>query len=280
MHVQRYTDPEAFYQRVEAHLMAHEAENNLVFGILSNVRRGDYENPYMAVVEHEGALVLVALRTPPHRVIFSTDDAIEAALAVAEDLRGSDQAGVTGAPQTARAFAEAWSAANGKRFALEMPMHIYKLDRVIPAQRVAGTLRRADPVGDHDLLKKWVAGFEQDTFGETDVEEVERTLQFWLNSTPDTRGLFLWEIDGQPVTMTGYAGPTPHGIRVNYVYTPPEFRRRGYASACVAAVTQYLLDSGRKFCFLFTDRNNPTSNHIYQEIGYELVCDADSYEFL
>jgi uncharacterized protein len=280
MYVQRYTDPEAFYQRVEAHLMAHEAENNLVFGILNGVRRGDYDNPYMATVEYEGDLALVVLRTPPYRLLFSADDAIEAAQLIAEDLRGIEQAGVTGAPQTARAFAEAWSAANGKAFALEMPMHVYKLERIIPAQRAEGTLRRADPARDFDLLRKWVAGFELDTFGETEEAEVERTLQFWLNSTPDARGMFIWERDGQPVTMTGYAGPTPHGIRVNYVYTPPELRRRGYASACVAAVTQYLLDNGRKFCFLFTDRNNPTSNHIYQEIGYELVCDMDSYEFM
>jgi hypothetical protein len=279
MHVQRYTDPEAFYRRVEAHLLAREAENNVTFGILDAVRRGDYSDPYMATVEHDGALALVALRTPPYRLLFSADDAIEAAQLIADDLRGTDQVGVTGAPKTARAFAEAWAAANGTGFALEVPMHIYKLERVIPAQRAAGTLRRADLSCDESLLRRWVVSFEMDAFGEADEAEVEETLRFWLNSPPDARGLFIWEVDGQPVTMTGYAGPTPHGIRVNYVYTPPERRRRGYASACVAAVTQYLLDSGRAFCFLSTDRRNPTSNHIYQEIGYELVCDVDSYEF-
>lgn len=279
MHVQRYTDPDAFYRRIEAHLLAREAENNLMFGILNAVQRGDYYDPYMAVVEHEGAIALVALRTPPYRVIFSTDDAVEAALAIADDLRGTQQAGVTGAQQTARAFAEAWCAANGKSFALEIPMHIYRLERVIPAQRGAGVLRRADPASERALLKQWMTGFHQDTFGDSHDDEIEETLNFWLNSPPDARGLFIWEVDGQPVSMTGYAGPTPNGIRVNYVYTPPELRRRGYASACTAAVTQYLLDHGRKFCFLFTDRRNPTSNHIYQEIGYELVCDADSYEF-
>lgn len=63
------------------------------------------------------------------------------------------------------------------------------------------------------------------------------------------------------------------------VYTPREKRGKGYASACVAAMSQLLLNQGRKYCFLYTDLANPTSNHIYQAIGYEPVCDADMYRF-
>jgi predicted GNAT family acetyltransferase len=79
--------------------------------------------------------------------------------------------------------------------------------------------------------------------------------------------------------MAGYAGPTPNGIRVGPVYTPPHLRGRGYASACVAALSQELLDTGHKFCFLFTDLLNATSNHIYQVIGYQPIVDVDMYQF-
>jgi predicted GNAT family acetyltransferase len=79
--------------------------------------------------------------------------------------------------------------------------------------------------------------------------------------------------------MVGSTGPTPNGIRIGPVYTPPELRGRGYASACTAAVSQLLLDEGRKFCFLYTDLANPTSNKIYQDIGYTAVCDADVIRF-
>src|ERR671932_2648937 len=72
-------------------------------------------------------------------------------------------------------------------------------------------------------------------------------------------GYHVWH-DGRPVSLAGYSGPTPNGIRVGPVYTPPEHRRRGYASACVAALSQLLLDGSRRFCFLFTDLANPTSN--------------------
>ena len=91
-------------------------------------------------------------------------------------------------------------------------------------------------------------------------------------------GLRLWE-DGVVVSMAGASGPTPNGIRVGAVYTPPDKRRRGYASALVAALSQEQLDTGKKFCFLYTDLANPTSNKIYQDIGYEPVCDIDEYIF-
>ncbi|MCA9556723.1 MAG: GNAT family N-acetyltransferase, partial [Myxococcales bacterium] len=85
--------------------------------------------------------------------------------------------------------------------------------------------------------------------------------------------LWVWE-DGEAVSMAAAVSPTPHGVRVNFVYTPPERRGRGYASACVAALSQAQLDAGRQFCFLYTDLANPTSNAIYQRIGYRPVTDA------
>src|SRR5206468_1492050 len=84
---------------------------------------------------------------------------------------------------------------------------------------------------------------------------------------------FVWEMHGQPVSTATLMGPTPNGIRISVVYTPPELRGRGYASACVAALSQRMLDAGKRFCFLYTDLANPTSNKIYRTIGYEPVCD-------
>ena len=89
----------------------------------------------------------------------------------------------------------------------------------------------------------------------------------------------IWEKKGIPVSMAGYAGPTPNGIRIGAVYTPPEQRKKGYASAVTGGLSQHMLDLGYRFCFLFTDLLNPTSNHIYQQIGYKPVCDVDRYVF-
>ena len=80
--------------------------------------------------------------------------------------------------------------------------------------------------------------------------------------------------------MAARTGPTTHGVRINFVYTPSEFRGKGYASACAAALSQAMLNSGRRFCYLFTDLSNPVSNQIYQRIGYVPVCDFTEYQFM
>ena len=79
------------------------------------------------------------------------------------------------------------------------------------------------------------------------------------------------------MSWAGVGGRTPNGTRIGPVYTPPSERGHGYASALVAAASQAQLDEGLAFCFLFTDLANPTSNHIYQAIGYEPVTDIDAY---
>lgn len=89
----------------------------------------------------------------------------------------------------------------------------------------------------------------------------------------------FWE-DGEPVSLAGFGNPTPNGVRIGPVYTPPGRRRRGYATALVAALTRALLGSGPRFCFLFTDLANPTSNTIYQRIGYRPVTDVDEWRFV
>jgi uncharacterized protein len=81
------------------------------------------------------------------------------------------------------------------------------------------------------------------------------------------------------VSMCGYGGRTPHGIRIGPVYTPPDLRGRGYGSAVTALVTKEQLDGDRDHCFLYTDLSNPTSNKIYMQIGYEFVCDSAEYAF-
>ncbi len=81
------------------------------------------------------------------------------------------------------------------------------------------------------------------------------------------------------MALSGYGHPTGAGIRIGMVYTPPEHRGNGYATALVADQSQWLLDNGYDACFLFTDLANPTSNRIYERIGYRQVAEAASYGF-
>ena len=102
-----------------------------------------------------------------------------------------------------------------------------------------------------------------------------RTGRFGTGS----RTWYLWE-DGEPVSVAAAGGPTPNGIRIGPVYTPPDLRRHGYASASPRPSARRSSTRGGTFVFLFTDLSNRTSNRIYQAIGYEPVIDVDQITFV
>jgi hypothetical protein len=92
-------------------------------------------------------------------------------------------------------------------------------------------------------------------------------------------GLWVHTVDGEPVSMSAHTGPTPNGIRVSVVFTPPVHRDRGYATTLVARQSRWLLDSGHRYCFLYTDLANATSNAIYRRIGYHQIAESHEYSF-
>jgi predicted GNAT family acetyltransferase len=124
-----------------------------------------------------------------------------------------------------------------------------------------------------ELLAGWVAAFNED-LKEPPLEQPE--LLEVTRRYVDRGGVFIWQ-DQQPVSLVNASGPAGRVARVGPVYTPPEFRRRGYAGAAVGAISRLLLDRGHPLCCLYTDRSNPTSNHIYQEVGYVPVCEVEEY---
>ena len=127
------------------------------------------------------------------------------------------------------------------------------------------------------MLAQWVHNFNVEaSLAPMDLAEARGLAERRV----DAGDLFVWEDGGRPLSMAIKSRPTSHGITVSLVYTPPELRNHGYASACVAALSQQLLDAGWEFCTLYTDLANPTSNSIYQRIGYRPVCDSNEYHFV
>jgi len=283
MAVERHTDPAAFYRQAAPFLLAREADHNLMLGLCAELQQ-DLQRygpipPYFATVTDQGTLVAAALMTPPHRLILSHILAPAAIEWLADDLIATfgRLPGVLGPQPYTLAFAQHWQRRTGQTPRLEMAERIYQLRQVQPVGPVPGQLRAAS-TADRALLSAWFGDFHREAMRQSEIDEAGVSAQIgrWI-AAPD-HGLYVWEHDG-PAAMTGVTGPTPHGIRISAVYTPPERRKRGYASALVAAVSQRQLDSGRQFCFLFTDLGNPTSNRIYQAIGYQPVCDVDAYNF-
>ncbi len=177
----------------------------------------------------------------------------------------------------ARRFAELWQKRTGRVAELHTAERAFRLTKVIPPRSIAGAMRLAE-ARDRALIVAWLVAFGAEALRETRDPAEMASFADRLIDRRGGRALYLWE-DARPVSMTLASAVTPHGSRIGAVYTPPELRGRGYASALVAGVSQLELDRGRRFCFLFTDLANPTSNKIYQAIGYEPVCDVDDYRF-
>jgi predicted GNAT family acetyltransferase len=154
-----------------------------------------------------------------------------------------------------------------------MNQRIYACERVLAPVYSRGRLRPAIK-SDETLLVEWSGEFCPEAGIEDEIEDTKARIP----SAIAKRSLYVWEND-QVVSMAVVQRETAHGICVSLVYTPPPLRRRGYATSCVAALTQRMLDSGKRFCCLYSDLTNPTSNAIYQKIGYEPVCDSEDLVF-
>jgi len=280
LRLERPRDVSGFEDLAGPFLRAREAENNLILGICSGLRAGEYTiEPYLAVARAGSEVVGAALRTPPYRLVLSNPIDERAVSLLVEDLRASSPGltGVLGEVAASRRFAKLWTERTGRPHRLNMAERIFRLERVIPPRLVPGTMRVAS-AGDRALLGEWIRAFVLEALGPgEDASHADEQAGRWIERR--SRTMYLWEADGRTVSMCGVSGETASGIRVAPVYTPSELRGRGYASALTAAVSQAQLDRGRRFCFLFTDLANPTSNRIYQRIGYEPVCDMADHRF-
>jgi predicted GNAT family acetyltransferase len=181
--------------------------------------------------------------------------------------------GVSAQPATARAISAAWAQQTGGFAHCEFVEAMHVLTKVSPPARPAGGQLRTANNADRELLIDWERGFVIEA-GLGDGANADRTIDRRLE-----HGLqVIWQ-DGEPVSMVGVNEEVAGTVRVGPVYTPPEFRGRGYATAATAATSQMLLDRGARQCMLFTDLANPISNHIYESIGYVRCGDWEQYGF-
>lgn len=279
MEVLRSSSVAAFLDHAGAFLAEREAEHNLIYGILSNLEAdpGYYATvPYLATIVHGDKVVGAAIRTPPWRLVLSEMDHPGAVHRLAQDLVDVPLPGVVGPADAAAHFGEAWAELTRAKPRLNRHERAFRITRVIPPMPTSGEMEIARPEHQRPVAD-WIAAFHVEASIGNPAQDYDLMAERWIRRIGRT--VYLWIDEGRPVALTGVGGPTPNGIRVGPVYTPPAMRGRGYASNLVAQATQEQLDAGRTFVFLFTDLANPTSNKIYQAIGYEPVSDVDEWEF-
>lgn len=279
MTVRVLDDAAEFLREAGPLLLRNEARDNLILGIAGSIVADPsrYTERRFWLVTEDGEPVAAALRTPPFNLVLARPRDTSELAALVEAIE-DELPGVVGAHPEVDEFVRLWSARRAVTPRVQRGQGIYALEAVRPVPRPSGRAREA-ALDDKALLLEWSTAFGEEVLEEGDPGRVEAVNMVEHRLGAVDGGFLLWEDGGEPVSAAGWGGPTPNGIRIGPVYTPPELRGRGYATALTAELSQRLLDGGRRFCFLFTDLANPTSNAIYERIGYVRVAESAMVAF-
>lgn len=270
-----HDDPKDFYRAAVPLLARAEACNNLPLGLLLRLQqRPELVERALMLTLSEGDASLVGVQTRPGQLVLGETDwnpALLSELVTWMLLHRPRLQGLVAPRPLAEAFAKAWREQGGSAPRVEMEQRIYSLDHVTPLPRPDGHYRLAG-LGDLNLLQDWIEAFIAEALPHErpDREGIRSTALHQI----EAHDIGLWERGEHPVSMAARTRPTLSGTAVSLVYTPPDQRGKGYAGACVAELSQAQLNQGMAFCCLFTDLANPTSNQLYQRIGYEPVGDV------
>jgi len=279
-----YRQASDFLARAQAELERNEVLNGLPLGITLHLYKFPERikiRPYLATVEDEGKLLVAAVMTPPFRLIVTSNqvDAFgEAPSLLIHNLRehGWPVPGVVGPSSLSDLFAQTWTSLTGEVAHLRTHERLFEFTQVIAPRPGPGSLRIATP-DETALVVRWIKAFQEEAL-HTSLSDEEALA--WARRGIGNGEVYLWVLsDGAIVSMLATTRPVSRVISIASVYTPPELRGQGYASRSVAALSQHLLDSGWQRCSLFTDLSNPTSNSIYQRVGYRPVRDFNEYDF-
>lgn len=254
-------------------LRTRPIENNLVLTLLGQRRAAPLDGRYWWA-RSGGQVAGFALQSPrSFRAVVSPAGAaaVDALVGLMAE-EAPDLLGVMGEATTAAAFAGRWAERRRVPVVPVEGQRIYRLGTVRHPSGVPGRFRQAGGA-DRDELVEWARSFLQHT-GSGPFDPAEMTERHLASGR-----LWLWEHGGRLVSMAAVSVPAAGVSRVAFVYTPVEHRGRGYAAACVASLSEWVLAGDVGTCILYTQLSNPTSNALYRRIGYEPVAEVLIYRF-
>ncbi|MCU5471915.1 GNAT family N-acetyltransferase [Bacillus paranthracis] len=258
-----------FKEEVTPFLEKNELENNLILGVLQMV----HQPIFMGIAKQGEEIAVVFLQTEEKKQIIvatsemAEEDIVELAKKLAEVY--PNVPGLIGNKKIVQRLAEEIAVLENKKTTVAMEQGIYELKQVKKKWNGDEVFREVNS-DELTLIEQWIYQFCEDVNLPTTKEEAKQTAHTLITN----HRLFGLEVDGKLVSVAAKTRPTKNNITVNFVYTPKEERKKGYASNCVAALSQRMLDEGYKTTTLYTDLANPTSNKIYQEIGYEQIAES------
>ena len=281
MIIRSYRNAADFLRIIQAPLEENEVANSLLLGVALQYARHPerLKDPvyYRSVHDATGLIAAVIHKQNyPLLAYQHRSDSVDAFSMIAADLYQSKirPSGVNAPIKVAHKFAQLWQVVSGYQPEVHDRQRLYQCTRTTMIDLAEGELRT--PLKkEMNILVEWAAQFAEMVGNRVDVN----TRETMLHQRFEDGDLFVWSDGGQPVCMLMKNRPITHTIAISQVFTPTELRGRGYATAAVHNLTQNLLNAGYRSVNLFTDVNNPTSNHIYQQIGYQPVIEMENIIF-
>jgi uncharacterized protein len=273
-----------FLQLTNEQLAADEIRFSLMHGIAQQVAENPNTygmgQPWFMVVTNEGQVCGAAMRTPPHNVLMAhfngnkqetTDELCKAIFELDPHIPG-----VNGEKEITDMFNHKWCKKANVGIKHSLGLQVYKLEQVTNLHLSPGRLRPAG-TADIELVIDWTMAFHRDIHEETVHDQNPAIFNERIKKRIEAGTIFIWE-NQQPVSLATVVRPTLNGISIGGVYTPKELRGKGYATSCVSEVCKLMLQQ-YKFCVLYADLANPTSNAIYKRIGFSGYCQSSQYSF-
>jgi predicted GNAT family acetyltransferase len=281
MLINLFQDPVKFFNHVNEFLIQHEAENSILFSNIEGIISKRYTgNNLMISIQRKGKIVLVAIMTPPHNLVLSYTQVMKSIEHLIRFLINNniELPGLLAFKKSAQRFVKLWTKKKKISHNLVMNERVYKLERV--NERYLGS-HAFSPVdlSYESLILKWLKSFIEEALPHENSEIDEELRKLTRQRIKENRYYMLFDNE-VPVSMVHRARNTPNGNLINQVFTPYDLRGRGYATEAVARISKVILDDGNRYCFLFTDLSNLTSNKIYQDVGYKPIMDIDQYKFI
>jgi hypothetical protein len=272
-----YHSAKQYLEASQQMLEERELENNLILGLCNAIIKKNLpaEDCVFINAYESGRLMSTSIDTIGRAIVSSSTEDTQSVKELAAYYRDQDirLKGVFGEINPAIAFARFF----GCGFATDMTMIVHRLSRVNDLPVVPGSFRTAVNE-DLVLIMDWTLRFKKEADPAYPMSRDEN-LKMVRSGIAD-RDFFLWIDKNVAVSMAAINRKTRNVGVVGYVYSPEEHRKKGYATALVQRLSEHILQSGFKYCGLFTDQANPTSNHIYHKIGYEPLTTFGTFGFI
>ncbi|MGD7010021.1 GNAT family N-acetyltransferase [Metabacillus sp. 84] len=277
--IQAYYDIDFFKKAALSFLETREIENNVALGILLDKQASSLQPIHMSIIRKDGEIMMVLLQIHPKQVLVAArkslqeEDLMLAGKRIAQVYRSVP--GLLGEKYVTEAVAKRIAALTGKAAYISMNQRLFVLDQLeIRAEKSTGKMLLLE--AEHrPMISQWVFDFCEEAGEHVSMFEADEKADEIIRK----KSLYGWFEEGAIVSMANWSRPTKTNVNINYVYTPPVFRNKGYATKCVTELTELMLKNGYRTASLFTDAENPIANKIYEKVGYQPFQDLAKIRF-